>query len=80
MNVLPDGSVVLVPHNEFQGSADAIAKATAKDRLEKLMARKQEIDYMATANAVAGTALEPELEVEYKKLCADIEEALRLLK
>ena len=66
-------------HNEFQSSAGVIAKATAKDRLAKMIARKQEIDYMATATAVAGLTLDPDVEHEYKNLLREIEEAQKLI-
>lgn len=66
-------------HNEFQSSAGVIAKATAKDRLEKMIARKQEIDYMATATAVAGLTLDPDVEQEYKNLLREIEAAQKLI-
>lgn len=79
ISVLPDGSVTIVHHNEFQSSHDTIAKATARDRLEKMYARKQELDYMATATAVAGMTLDPDVEVEYRKLLDEIEATQKLI-
>jgi len=79
MKVLPDGSIVLVEHNETQGAEDTITKTIANDRLAQMMARKQEIDYTATASAVASLEIDPDLEKEYLQLCHDIDEALKLL-
>lgn len=79
MKVLPDGSIVLVEHNEAQRAASTVSKATANDRLAQMIARKQEIDYTATASAVAGMEVDPDLEKEYLQLCHDIDEALQLL-
>ncbi len=75
ISVLPDGSVTLIKHNQSPVSSEE--RAAAKNRLEKMIARKQELDYMATATAVAGLTLDPDVEIEYRKLTRDIEEALK---
>lgn len=79
MKVLPDGSIVFIDHSKVE-SVPRTAKENAQDRLDKMMARKQEIDYTATATAMAGMELDPELEKEYIQLSKDIDEALKLLK
>lgn len=75
ISVLPDGSVTLIKHNQSQ--VNSKEGEAAKNRLEQMIARKQELDYMATATAVAGLTLDPDVELEYKKLTLDIEEALK---
>jgi len=75
ISVLPDGRVTLIQHN--QSRVNSKESEAAKNRLEKMIARKQELDYMATATAVAGLTLDPDVELEYKKLSHDIEEALK---
>jgi hypothetical protein len=77
LHVLPDGSVV--KRDQFQDSAGLLKETSAQSRLAQLMARKQEIDYMATATALAGLSLDPDIEVEYRKLDLEIEETLKLV-
>lgn len=78
MKVLPDGSVVFVDLNAQDAGSGEMAKATAKAHLDEMIARKQEIDYMASAMSIAGMELGAELEKEYIQLCRDIDEAFKI--
>jgi hypothetical protein len=78
MKVLPDGSVVFVELNAPNAASSDVAKMTAKAHLDEMIARKQEIDYMASAMSIAGMELGPEFEKEYIQLCRDIDEALKI--
>ncbi len=79
MKVMPDGSIVFIDPNKVEG-APRTAKENAQDNLDKMIARKRELDYAATATAVAGMETDPDMETEYVQLCKDIEEAMKLLK
>lgn len=79
LQILDDGQVTIVQHDEMRGSALAIEKATAADRLKKMMERKLELDYMASAMAVAGQSIPVEIEEEFLKLKSGIETAIRLV-
>lgn len=67
MKVLPDGSIVFIEHD----------KAGDKERLENMMARKRELDYMATSSAMAGMEIDPDLEKEYLQLCKELDAAFK---
>ncbi len=79
MKVMPDGSIVFIDPKKVEG-APRTAKENAQVNLDKMIARKKELDYAATATAVAGMETDPELEVEFVQLCNDIDEAMKLLK
>ena len=80
IQVLPDGTLTIVHHDEMKSSHATIERATAKDRLEKMIERKNELNYMATAAASAGHELDPEIEKEFLQLSADIEATIKLIK
>lgn len=79
MKVMPDGSIVFIDPNKLE-SAPRTAKENAQDNLDKMIARKKELDYTAMSAAVAGVETDPDLEIEYIQLCKDIDESMKLLK
>ncbi len=80
IQVLPDGTITIVPHDEMKSSAETIARVTAKARLEKMIERKSELNYMAMAAAEAGLQLDASVEAEFLQLCKEIETTVALLK
>jgi hypothetical protein len=75
IHVLPDGGLTIVPSDDLRSSAIAIARATAPARIERMSARKNEIDeQFQKAESVA-----PEMHEEYSRLIDELERAKALL-
>jgi len=72
IQVLDDGSVTIVPHDEFKSTALMIARATAPDRLKKMRARVRELDELA----ISPSGRQPEENEEYLRLEAEIKATL----
>ena len=79
IQILPDGQVIMVPHDEYKSTADTIARATAPERLKKMLARKSEIQSLVAKLTMEGQALPLDLEEEYRSLIARIESTQALI-
>jgi hypothetical protein len=76
IQVLANGSVTIVPHDEFESTARMIARATAPDRLKKIRARVRELDQLA----LSPSGRQPEEDEEYLRLKAEIKATLNLVR
>lgn len=67
IQVLPDGQLFILPHDEMKSSALAVAKATAPARLERMLALRKELEEANEIDTDEYTDLQIEID-ETRKL------------
>lgn len=79
IQVMSDGTVTIVPADEMKSSALAVARATAPARLERMLARKRQLDEEFKLNTPVPLQMTPEQLQNYLDLIGEIENTSQLL-
>ena len=79
IQVLPDGTLTIVPADEMRSSAIAIERATAPARLERMLARKRKLDEEFKLNTSTPLQMPSKKLQDYLELIRDIDRARLLL-